>query len=107
MCEWLHCVPMGMLAVLRAILSHKSFSNRRFSLYEPIEFIKTHLKDKLEWSQVRDNVAIHVPCSSKKMGVTEAFAEVAGLCSKEVTPSNIPCCGMHPPLPSSDTPWLI
>ena len=67
----------------------------RFSLYEPIEFIKTHLKDKLEWSQVRDNVAIHVPCSSKKMGITEAFSEVAGLCAKEVTPSNIPCCGEH------------
>ena len=69
----------------------------RFSLYEPIEFIKTHLKDKLEWEQVRDNVAIHVPCSSKKMGITDAFTEVASLCAKEVTPSNIPCCGEPPP----------
>lgn len=65
----------------------------RFSLYEPIEFIRTHLKDKLEWSQVRDSVAIHVPCSSKKMGITNAFSEIAGLCAKEVTPSDIPCCG--------------
>ena len=65
----------------------------RFSLYEPIEFIKTHLKDKLEWSQVRDSVAIHVPCSSKKLGISSAFEELAGLCAKEVTPSNIPCCG--------------
>lgn len=70
----------------------------RFSLFEPIEFIRTHLKDKLEWSQVRDSVAIHVPCSSKKMGVTAAFSEIAGLCAKEVTPSDIPCCGESPTL---------
>ena len=25
---------------------------RRFSLYEPVEFINTFLKDKLEWNQV-------------------------------------------------------
>jgi D-lactate dehydrogenase len=69
----------------------------RFSLYEPVEFINTFLKDKLEWKQVRDNVAIHVPCTSKKLGVTSAFEQVAGLCAKEVTPSGIPCCGMWRP----------
>ncbi len=63
------------------------------SLYEPVEFINTFLKDKLEWRQVRDSVAIHVPCTSKKLGVTSAFEQVAGLCAKEVTPSGIPCCG--------------
>lgn len=67
----------------------------RFSLYEPVEFINTFLKDKLEWKQVRDNVAIHVPCTSKKLGATTAFEQVAGLCAKEVTPSGIPCCGEH------------
>uniref|UniRef100_A0A7S0X8B5 D-lactate dehydrogenase (cytochrome) n=1 Tax=Mantoniella antarctica TaxID=81844 RepID=A0A7S0X8B5_9CHLO len=66
----------------------------RFALYEPTEFIANHLVDKLEWSQVRDHVAIHVPCSSKKMGVESTFAKIAGMCSKEVTPSGIPCCGM-------------
>jgi D-lactate dehydrogenase len=79
------------LAQLKGSLSTSAL---RFSLYEPIEFIKTHLKDKLEWEQVRDSVAIHVPCSSKKMGITDSFTEVASLCAKEVTPSNIPCCGM-------------
>lgn len=58
-----------------------------------MEFINTFLKDKLEWRQVRDSVAIHVPCTSKKLGVTSAFEQVAGLCAKEVTPSGIPCCG--------------
>ncbi|KAK9843234.1 hypothetical protein WJX74_009043 [Apatococcus lobatus] len=65
----------------------------KFSLYEPVEFIKGFLMDKLEWNKVRDNVAIHVPCSSKKMGIEQAFEEIASKCSHEVTHSGIPCCG--------------
>jgi len=64
------------------------------SMYEPVQFIRQFLKDKLEFKKVRDQVAIHVPCSSKKMGVERAFAELAGLCAHEVVPSGIPCCGM-------------
>ena len=29
-------------------------------------------------------VAVHVPCSSKKMGIEEAFGKLAGLCAHEV-----------------------
>ena len=65
----------------------------RFALYEPVAFIDNFLKDKLEWSHVRDNVAIHVPCSSKKMGIEPAFTRIAGMCSKEVTNTHVPCCG--------------
>ena len=43
---------------------------------------------------MKDHVAIHVPCSSKKLGVENTFAKIAGMCAKEVTPSGIPCCGM-------------
>lgn len=42
------------------------------------------LVDKLEFSKVRDVVAVHVPCSSKKMGIEESFAKLAGLCANEV-----------------------
>lgn len=42
------------------------------------------LVDKLEWRKVREQVAIHVPCSSKKMGIEESFAKLAGLCAHEV-----------------------
>ncbi len=55
---------------------------------------------KLITAQVRDNVAIHVPCTSKKLGVTGAFEQIAALCAKEVTPSGIPCCGKPPLYPS-------
>ena len=47
-------------------------------------------------------MAIHVPCTSKKLGVTGAFEQIAALCAKEVTPSGIPCCGMPPTLR-----WLV
>lgn len=48
----------------------------RFSLYEPVEFIRHFLLDKLEFSRVRDSVAVHIPCSSKKMGIEETFMKV-------------------------------
>jgi D-lactate dehydrogenase len=72
------------LAQIKEQLSNPAL---RFSLYEPAEFISNHLVDKLEWKKVRDHVAIHVPCSSKKLGVENTFAKIAGMCAKEVTPS--------------------
>lgn len=79
---------------LSQVKSQISEPQLRFALYEPVEFIRHFLLDKLEFSKVRDTVAIHVPCSSKKMGIEESFAKVAALCAHEVVPSGIPCCGM-------------
>ncbi|KAL6754380.1 glycolate dehydrogenase [Haematococcus lacustris] len=79
------------LSQVKASISEPSL---RFALYEPVEFIRHFLVDKLEWRKVRDSVAIHVPCSSKKMGIEESFAKLAGLCANEVVPTGIPCCGM-------------
>jgi hypothetical protein len=50
---------------------------RRFALYEPVEFIRHFLLDKLEFNKVRESVAVHVPCSSKKMGIEESFMKVS------------------------------
>jgi D-lactate dehydrogenase len=44
--------------------------------------------------QVKDKVAVHVPCSSKKMGIEAAFMNIASRCAKHVQPSAVPCCGM-------------
>jgi D-lactate dehydrogenase len=128
---------------LSQIKSQISEPALRFALYEPVEFIRHFLVDKLEFNkvrpspaasegsasglhkpglrgpvqrppalhslalsalvpphthtpcaQVRDTVAVHVPCSSKKMGIEESFVKLAGLCANEVVPSGIPCCGM-------------
>ena len=66
----------------------------RFALYEPVEFVRHFLVDKLEFSKVKGSVAVHVPCSSKKMGLEESFVKLAGLCADEVVTSGVPCCGM-------------
>ena len=52
-----------------------------------IHTFRHFLVDKLEFSKVRDVVAVHVPCSSKKMGIEESFAKLAGLCANEVRAS--------------------
>lgn len=39
-------------------------------------------------------MAVHVPCSSKKMGIEDSTMKLAALCAHEVVPSGIPCCGM-------------
>lgn len=54
----------------------------------------THCCCLCVYLQVRDTVAIHVPCSSKKMGIEDSFMKIASLCADEVVPSGIPCCGM-------------
>eukprot|EP00775_Hariotina_reticulata_P006936 gene6936-7154_t len=85
------CDTSPCLAQIKAGISEPGL---RFALYEPVEFIRHFLVDKLEFSKVRDSVAIHVPCSSKKMGIEDSFTKLAGLCANEVVPSGIPCCGM-------------
>eukprot|EP01025_Chloroclados_australasicus_P005936 TRINITY_DN1193_c0_g1_i4.p1 TRINITY_DN1193_c0_g1~~TRINITY_DN1193_c0_g1_i4.p1 ORF type:complete len:1085 (-),score=158.95 TRINITY_DN1193_c0_g1_i4:277-3531(-) len=79
------------LGQIKTALSEPSL---RFALYEPVEFISTFLMDKLEFTKVKDAVAVHVPCSSKKMGIEDSFMKLASKCANEVVPSGIPCCGM-------------
>lgn len=66
----------------------------KFALYEPVEFISHFLVDKLDFTQVKDKVSVHVPCSSKKMGIEDRMIALAARCAKEVSPSGVPCCGM-------------
>jgi len=66
----------------------------KLALHEPVEFISKHLMDKLDFTKARKSIAIHVPCSSKKMGIESSFLNLAKLCADEVHPSGVPCCGM-------------
>ena len=66
----------------------------KFALYEPAGFVRHFLEDKLDFEPVRDRVAVHVPCSSKKMGATSDVERLAGRAAREVVPSGVPCCGM-------------
>ena len=64
------------------------------SRYEPVQFISMYLKDRLQFQKVRDTVAVHVPCSSKKLKLNDQMVELAELCAREVHVTPIPCCGM-------------
>jgi len=63
-------------------------------LYEPVEFIHTFLMDRLTFRKAPDTVAVHVTCSSVKMGLAEKFRAVAEACSEKVIiPPAVGCCG--------------
>ena len=66
----------------------------KLALFEPVQFISLYLQAELEFSKVRSSVAVHVPCSSKKLKLNEQMIGLAELCAHEVHATPIPCCGM-------------
>ncbi|WP_338669468.1 FAD-binding and (Fe-S)-binding domain-containing protein [Pseudodesulfovibrio methanolicus] len=63
-------------------------------LYEPVEFAVQFLTDKLEFTPVNRKVALHVTCSSRKMGLAEPMEALARQCAREVVvPEEVFCCG--------------
>lgn len=72
----------------------KAHSDERLQLMEPIEFVLTHLMDKLEFTQQDVKVAVHPTCSTRKMGLEGKLEELARACAKDVVmPEDIYCCG--------------
>lgn len=66
----------------------------RIELYEPVEFIYTFLRDKLDFRPQEESIAIHITCSMRKMGLADMFTGLAGLCAKQViVPDEVGCCG--------------
>ena len=86
------CDTSPCTATLKAALP--AGSPLRFAMHEPVGFVSTHLAPGLDFDKVAGRVAVHVPCSSKKMGATAAFEALVGRCAAEVVPSGVPCCGM-------------
>ena len=66
----------------------------KLALFEPVQFISLYLKSELEFAKVRDSIAVHVPCSSKKLKLNDQMVGLAELCAHEVHQTPIPCCGM-------------
>ena len=63
-------------------------------LYEPAEFIWTFLRDRLDFTQTDEPVAVHLTCSSRLMGVDRYMVDLARLCSTNVLiPEGVGCCG--------------
>ena len=66
----------------------------KFALYEPVEFVSTFLQEKLSFEKRKDAIAVHVPCSSKKLKLEGQFTSLLQQCANEVHHSGIPCCGV-------------
>lgn len=65
----------------------------RMHLYEPVEFIWTFLKDRLEFHPQEEPVAVHITCSMRRMGLGKMLEDLAGLCSAQViVPEGVGCC---------------
>jgi D-lactate dehydrogenase len=63
-------------------------------LFEPVEFIHDFLRDQLEFKKTPETIALHVTCSSTKMGLNEKFKTVAHACAEKVViPMKVGCCG--------------
>ncbi|WP_148251957.1 FAD-binding and (Fe-S)-binding domain-containing protein [Aidingimonas lacisalsi] len=66
----------------------------RLTLLEPVSFANDYLLSRLEITPVSSPVAIHVTCSSKRMGLADKFVALAHACAMEVVvPAEIDCCG--------------
>ena len=80
-----------------------------FPIYEPAEFVLKVLRPGLAFSKRPGRVALHSPCSSRKMGLDSALRQVAELCAQAVVvPDSVGCCGFagdrgfsHPELTAS------
>jgi D-lactate dehydrogenase len=88
----------GMLPILcdtsPCLYRMKKKLDPRLKLYEPIEFIQTFLMDRLKFEKKQETVAIHSPCSTRKMGLTDNMKVLAQACAEKVVlPVGVNCCG--------------
>lgn len=67
---------------------------RRMKLYEPAEFIETYLCEHLDFKPIDRPVAVHITCSTRKMGLGNTIVALAKRCSTQVfVPEEVGCCG--------------
>lgn len=63
-------------------------------IYEPSGFVSQYLLEHLSITPKQETVMLHVTCSSRRMGLTNAMANLAKACvSNVVIPEHIECCG--------------
>jgi len=62
-------------------------------LYEPVEFIRQFVLDRLTIRPVDAVVAVHPTCTTRKMHLDTMLVEVARACAREViVPEGVGCC---------------
>jgi D-lactate dehydrogenase len=63
-------------------------------IYDPSVFVLDYLVHYLEFRKVADTITVHIPCSSRKLGLDAQLIAVARLCAENViVPPFVGCCG--------------
>ena len=76
------------------LLHMRETLDARLKLYEPVQFALEYLAPVLQFRKLPKKVAIHVTCSSRKMGLGQQLADLAALCAETVVaPEHTECCG--------------
>lgn len=67
---------------------------KSMKLYEPAEFIHDYLAPHLVFHRHDTPIAVHITCSSRRMGLGDKITALARMCSANVTvPAEVGCCG--------------
>ncbi|MCW4152932.1 FAD-binding oxidoreductase [Halomonas sp. 18H] len=63
-------------------------------VHDPVAFAHDHLLGRLDITPLPERVALHVTCSSTRMGLNDKFQALASACARDVViPEGIECCG--------------
>lgn len=66
----------------------------RVKVYELTEFVDDVLSPYLEYHRTDEPIAVHITCSSRRMGLADKIVDLARRCSSRVLePTGVGCCG--------------
>ena len=65
----------------------------RLELFEAVELIHDRLMERLRFTKAAGRVALHVTCSTTKMGLEPKLRAVAAACAEQVIVPPTGCCG--------------
>ncbi|MBK6715061.1 MAG: FAD-binding oxidoreductase [Burkholderiales bacterium] len=65
----------------------------RLKLHDAVSFLNDQVVPRLKLTPSVDQLAVHVPCSTAKLGAGPKLLSLARQCAAEVTVPDIACCG--------------
>lgn len=66
----------------------------KLNILEPASFALKYLVPRLDITPLNEAIALHITCSTRKMGLMDDLINLAKLCAKEVIiPQDVTCCG--------------
>lgn len=75
-------------------LRMKESLDPRLELHEQVGFLSTHVMSHLTLKEKVEKIALHVTCSTTRMGLADSFVSLAHELAEEVViPADITCCG--------------